>query len=134
MTAAQTIDGLAGVVLDELFERHPDLATSLGDHRFDDRLPDLSLAAAEQEVQWIDRCLAELGTLDDSSVGVDGRVDAAILRNRLEVNRFALAESRDNEWDPRVDSLASLGFRSITERSVINRSLDYSATAIWPRI
>jgi uncharacterized protein (DUF885 family) len=98
MTAAQTIDGLAGVVLDELFERHPDLATTLGDHRFDDRLPDLSLEAAEQEVRWVDGCLVELGALDNE--GVDGRVDAAILRNRLEVNRFALTESRDHEWDP----------------------------------
>ncbi|HEU4996121.1 MAG TPA: SusC/RagA family TonB-linked outer membrane protein [Gemmatimonadaceae bacterium] len=37
----------------------------------------------------------------------------------------------DNEYDPRVDSLASLGFRSISERDVINRSLDYTANAIW---
>ncbi|HEY9228427.1 MAG TPA: SusC/RagA family TonB-linked outer membrane protein, partial [Gemmatimonadaceae bacterium] len=37
----------------------------------------------------------------------------------------------NNEWDPRVDSLQSQGFRSITERDVINRSLDYSATANW---
>lgn len=37
----------------------------------------------------------------------------------------------DNEYDPRVDSLSSLGFRSINERDVINRSLDYTANAIW---
>jgi TonB-linked SusC/RagA family outer membrane protein len=37
----------------------------------------------------------------------------------------------NNEWDPRVDSLQSLGFRSVTQRDVINRSLDYSATANW---
>lgn len=37
----------------------------------------------------------------------------------------------NNEWDPRVDSLQSLGFRSITEREVVNRSLDYAATATW---
>ena len=34
--------------------------------------------------------------------GVGGRVDAAILRNRLEANRFALIEQRDHEWDPLV--------------------------------
>ncbi|MGH9885122.1 MAG: TonB-dependent receptor domain-containing protein, partial [bacterium] len=37
----------------------------------------------------------------------------------------------NNEWDPRVDSLQSLGFRDINERDVIDRNLDYSATAIW---
>ena len=37
----------------------------------------------------------------------------------------------NNEWDPRVDSLQSLGYRSITERDVVDRSLDYSANAIW---
>ena len=37
----------------------------------------------------------------------------------------------DNEWDPRVDSLSSLGFRSIVTRDVVNRSLDYSANGVW---
>ena len=37
----------------------------------------------------------------------------------------------DHEYDPRVDSLGSLGFRSISERDVVNRSLDYTANAIW---
>lgn len=37
----------------------------------------------------------------------------------------------NNEWDPRVDSLQQQGFRSITERSVINRTFDYAATANW---
>lgn len=37
----------------------------------------------------------------------------------------------NNEWDPRVDSLQSQGFRSIEERSVTNRSLDYTANAVW---
>jgi TonB-linked SusC/RagA family outer membrane protein len=42
-----------------------------------------------------------------------------------------LTNEGNNEFDPRVDSLQSLGFRSITERDVVNRSLDYSARAIW---
>ena len=67
MTASQTIDTLAGAVLDELLERHPDYATSLGDHRFDDRLPDLSSAAAREEAQWVDGRLAALDALKDLS-------------------------------------------------------------------
>jgi TonB-linked SusC/RagA family outer membrane protein len=37
----------------------------------------------------------------------------------------------DNEYDPRVDSLQSLGFRSISQRDLKTRTLDYSANAIW---
>ncbi len=37
----------------------------------------------------------------------------------------------NNEWDPRVDSLQSQGFRSIEERTVTNRSMDYTANAVW---
>jgi TonB-linked SusC/RagA family outer membrane protein len=37
----------------------------------------------------------------------------------------------NNEWDPRVDSLQSNGYREITDRDVTDRSHDYSANAIW---
>jgi TonB-linked SusC/RagA family outer membrane protein len=42
-----------------------------------------------------------------------------------------LTREGDNEYDPRVDSLQSLGFRSIVERQVTNRSLDYTANGRW---
>jgi TonB-linked SusC/RagA family outer membrane protein len=42
-----------------------------------------------------------------------------------------LTREGDNEYDPRVDSLQSLGFRSIVTRDVLNKSLDYTANAIW---
>ena len=102
MTVIPTIDPLAGAVLDELLERHPDFATTLGDHRFDDRLPDLSSAAAEEEARWVGDSLAALDALDEASMAIDEQVDAAILRNRLQANKFALTELRDHEWDPLV--------------------------------
>jgi TonB-linked SusC/RagA family outer membrane protein len=37
----------------------------------------------------------------------------------------------NNEYDPRVDSLQSQGFRSIEDRDVVQRSFDYTANAIW---
>lgn len=37
----------------------------------------------------------------------------------------------NNELDPRIDSLGSQGYREITTRDVTNRSLDYTANAIW---
>jgi uncharacterized protein (DUF885 family) len=93
---------LARLTLDGLLERHPDLATALGDHRFDDRLPDQSAAALDDEVRWIDARLTHLEALDETALAVDDRVDRAILRNRLEARRFDLTEVRDHEWDPLV--------------------------------
>jgi TonB-linked SusC/RagA family outer membrane protein len=37
----------------------------------------------------------------------------------------------NNEYDPRIDSLQSQGYREITERDIVDRSLDYNASAIW---
>jgi TonB-linked SusC/RagA family outer membrane protein len=42
-----------------------------------------------------------------------------------------VTDEGNNEWDPRVDSLGSDGYRSINQNEVINRYLDYSATANW---
>lgn len=42
-----------------------------------------------------------------------------------------LTREGNNEWDPRIDSLQSQGYREITNRDVTDRSLDYSASAIW---
>src|SRR4051812_1785250 len=102
MTEVPTIGHFAETALDELLARHPDVATSLGDHRYDDRLPDLSAAAADDEARWVDQCLTALDAYDTAAMEVDERVDAAILRNNLEVNKFSLTESRDAEWDPLV--------------------------------
>jgi TonB-linked SusC/RagA family outer membrane protein len=52
------------------------------------------------------------------------------LSQRLTVGGDVTNEG-NNEYDPRIDSLQSLGYRSINERDVIDRSLDYSASAIW---
>ena len=45
---------LAGDYLDDRAQRHPDEATDLGDHRFDDRMPDSSQAALADERRALD--------------------------------------------------------------------------------
>ncbi|MGZ4591216.1 MAG: DUF885 domain-containing protein [Actinomycetes bacterium] len=101
-TSATDFTTLARRTLDGLLERHPDLATTLGDHRFDDRLPDLSAPALDDEVRWINDRLADLAAVDEHALGVDEQVDRAILRNRLEAQRFDVTQVRDQEWDPLV--------------------------------
>ncbi len=93
---------LAGAVLDELLERHPESATVLGDHRFDDRLNDQSAEAQAEQVAWAGRRLADLDAVDPSSLSAADRVDADILRNALGALRYELQQLRETEWDPLV--------------------------------
>ena len=96
-----TFTALAGQVLDELLERHPEAATVLGDHRYDDRLGDRSEGALDDEARWVGRRLADVQQVAaDGSLSTGEQVDAAILRTTLELRRFELEELREHEWDP----------------------------------
>ena len=93
---------LAGAVLDELLERHPEAATGLGEHRHDHRLDDRSPAALTEESGWVDRRLADLSAVDPAALEPDDRVDVEILTTALRLRRFELDELRAHEWDPLV--------------------------------
>lgn len=86
--------------MSELLERHPEAATSLGEHRHDDRLADASEAALDDEARWVDRRLRELDEVDSTALDVSDQVDLDMLCNGLRLRRFELAELREHEWDP----------------------------------
>lgn len=100
VTGAPRFDELAPRILDELLERHPEAATTIGDHRFDDRLADRSDTALAAELDWVRRRSADLADLDADAMGLEDRVDAAILANQLSTRRLELEELREHEWDP----------------------------------
>ena len=93
---------LAGEVLGEYLEHHPETATQLGDHRFDDRLDDRSEAVLDEEIRWVGRRLRDLGAVTLGDAEPADRVDAAILTNVLELRRFELEELTEHTWDPLV--------------------------------
>lgn len=100
MQAHTAFAALASDVLDELLERHPESASQLGDHRFDDRLDEHGHQALDDEAGWAARRLADLrssqaGELDDAD-----RVDADILANVLELRRLEIQKLREHEWNP----------------------------------
>ena len=91
---------LAGDYLDDRAERHPVLATGLGDHRFDDRLPDPTAAALADERRALDRWVAGLDALDAGSLSAEHRVDAAIMADSVARRIFELDELREHTWNP----------------------------------
>jgi uncharacterized protein (DUF885 family) len=91
---------LAGEYLDDLAERHPDVATSLGDHRFDDRLPDRSAAALADERRALDGWAARLDALDAGALSAEHRVDAAMMADSVARRVFELDELAEPAWNP----------------------------------
>ena len=91
---------LAGEYLDDRAERHPELATGLGDHRFDDRLSDPSEAARTDERRSLDGWAARLDALDLGALSAEHRVDAAMMADSVARRVFELDELAEHTWNP----------------------------------
>jgi uncharacterized protein (DUF885 family) len=91
---------LAGEYLDDRAERHPELATSLGDHRFDDRLADPSAAALDDERRALDGWGARLDALDLGALSAEHRVDAAMMADSVARRVFEIDELAEQTWNP----------------------------------
>ncbi len=91
---------LAGEYLDDRAERHPELATGLGDHRFDDRLTDPSAAARADERRSLDGWAARLNALDPGALSAEHRVDAAMMADSVARRVFELDELAEHTWNP----------------------------------
>jgi len=98
--AAVRFRRLAEDYLDDLARRHPDTATELGDHRFDDRLPDRGAAALDAERRGLDEFAARLTAIDHARLDQELRVDAAVLGNDVARRLFEIEELREHTWNP----------------------------------
>ena len=101
-TADQQFDALAARFLKEFPEHSPVSATGLGDHRFDDRLNDVSAAAWQARQVFAEIYLSALEGIETGKLSRDRQVDALLLRNELEERRFRIRELQDWRWDPLV--------------------------------
>jgi uncharacterized protein (DUF885 family) len=91
---------LAADYLDGLARRHPDLATELGDHRFDDQLPDRGQAALDDERRGLAGFAARLAAIDQDGLDRELRVDAAVLGNDVARRLFEIEDLREHTWNP----------------------------------
>ncbi len=100
MSADAEFAGLAREYLDDRAERHPDIATGLGDHRFDAYLPDPSAPALEAERRGLDGFAGRLAAVDRGALSAEHRVDAAMMADSLARRVFELDELREHTWNP----------------------------------
>lgn len=91
---------LADRIVDALLDSDPGLASSAGDHRGDDRLPDLSAGHVAAELAMLKEAGNALAEVDADSLDRQEQVDHAILTAVVERQQFELTEVRAHEWDP----------------------------------
>ena len=92
--------GLAREYLDDRAERHPDVATGLGDHRFDGRLADPSAQARQAERRALDGWAGRLAAIDEGALSAEHRVDAAMMADSVARRVFEIDELREHTWNP----------------------------------
>src|ERR1700691_6707120 len=98
--AGDELRRLADEYVDDLARRHPDAATELGDHRFDELLPDRSEAALADERRVLDSFAARLTDLDGPALEPELRVDAAMIAGDVARRLFEIEELREHTWNP----------------------------------
>src|SRR5437016_5025971 len=91
---------LAERIVDAVLEAYPSTATSAGDHRYDDRLPDYSPGAVAGDVAMLSDASGALSQVDEDELDPQERVDHAILQARVERELFEHTEIREHEWNP----------------------------------
>ena len=98
--ATQDFRRIAEASIDAALEADPVAATWLGDHRFDDRLPDFTESALSDRARRIDDQLTAIDAVDDVELELADLVDLEIVRSRLQREAFEIAELRAVEWNP----------------------------------
>jgi uncharacterized protein (DUF885 family) len=102
MSARQAFDGLSARYVASIAEFQPTYGTTLGDHRFDDRLPDVSAAGRKRVIAFEVDLLAQLGRLDRTKLDRDRQVDAALLENQLRSELWDAQTQQSWAWDPQI--------------------------------
>jgi uncharacterized protein (DUF885 family) len=98
----QRFEKLAKEYIETLLERQPELATVLGDHRFDNRLDDYSLSAMATNIEFYRNNLQALSEIDKSQLSEVNRIDCEILRDSIQQGLYRMEVLKDYQWNPLV--------------------------------
>ena len=98
--AVSSFSDLAAAFVDELLTLRPDWATAIGDHRFDDRWPDMSEAGRLGRLTFAERWQATLTELDPATLTRAEAIDRDLLAGELDDLRFYDEVLREEAWNP----------------------------------
>lgn len=123
--AEQALAALSARVLEEHLRDEPVRATEAGDHRYDAAWPDVTEQGEAARRRAIEGALSELLSVPTAQLGLQSRVDAAMIENQLRSTLFAIDELREATWNPMVttglvgdglDPLITRSFAPLEER------------------
>ncbi|MEO8073584.1 MAG: DUF885 family protein, partial [Acidobacteriota bacterium] len=122
-TADQQFEALANKYLAELLKMNPEWATNLGEHAYDNRLSDYSLTGIENSRKFNDAFYAQLIKMPFDKLSKVNNIDAQIMRDNLQYNKFRLDVLREYEWNPMsynvggaINDLIARNFAPLKER------------------
>src|SRR5687768_4803289 len=117
--AGETLRSLADRFWDEYLEAYPAWATVLGDRRFDDRLEEVSPAAIDGRLRWLDDITAAAAAIPPDDLGPMERVTRQMLIDEAEGHAASL-RTRLHEWTvdplggPTVHLLDLVDYQTVT--------------------
>src|SRR3569832_508044 len=98
----------------------PTGGTTLGDHRFDDRLEDVSATGRVRTLAHDRSLLADLARIDRMALSRESQVDAALLDNALRYEIWQIETLRDWSWDPQIyNGIAGGALYSLAARDFV---------------
>jgi uncharacterized protein (DUF885 family) len=96
----QAFRKLVDSYIDQAPSYSPSSATTLGDHRFDNKLDDVSAAARQRQREFWQRSLAELKKIDRNQLSRDNQVDYQLLQQSLTAELWSLDTLQEWAWNP----------------------------------
>ena len=96
----KTFAALAARYIDESPALSPIGATTLGDHRYDHELDDISPAGRERERAFLKQLQVELAKLDRTTLSRDQQVDLRLLDHQLKSDLWRLDTLQEWAWNP----------------------------------
>jgi uncharacterized protein (DUF885 family) len=97
-----TFDEIANRYLTDMLALTPVQATSLGDHRYDGQLDDVSADGHSRRVGLARQLLAQMETLDLPKLSRAHQVDARLLKSELEYQVWSVEQLKEWRWNPLV--------------------------------
>ena len=104
--ADRTFEALARRCIDQGSRLSPVSATGMGDHRFDDRVDDLSARGRAAGLRFSQQTLASLQRIDRTQLSRANQVDAMLLDNALRSDIWRTETLQGWAWNP-------LGYQSV---------------------
>jgi len=95
-------DRLVREYIDEFPALHPVSATSIGDHRFDDQVDEVSEASRQREVDFCKGYLERLASIPRGDLSRDRQVDAELLAHNLRSSIWQIERLQEWAWNPLI--------------------------------